>query len=170
MSPPKLPPSIGGSIEEHLFWGIFGKICPKFLCFNRDFEAVQKIRVLPPTVVSIFIPGSWASFSCFCGARRKLLRSPWNLVVCNLRSIQNSSRLSDGCIFFISRHSGWFSPRIDYYICLHLWNLGKEKTQPFTSLKVFVAFDSTKLCRKQQKQNKLTLSFLLHQKSSKFIY
>ena len=44
------PPSIGGSIEEHLFWGIFGKFCPKFLCFNRDFKAVQKIRVLPPTV------------------------------------------------------------------------------------------------------------------------
>ena len=57
--------------------------------------------------VSIFIPGSWASFPCFCGAHRKLLRSPWNLVVCNLRSIQNSSRLSDGCIFIISRHSRW---------------------------------------------------------------
>ena len=53
---------------------------------------------------------------------------------------------------------------------LHLWKLGKEKTLLFTSLKVFVVFDSTKVCWKQQKQNKQTLSFILHQKSSKSIY
>ena len=136
----------------------------------RNIGRINTVSDSAELLVSIFIPGSWASFPCFCGARRKLLRSPWNLVVCNLRSIQNSSRLSDGCIFFISRHSRCFSLRIDYYICLHLWNLGKENTHPFTSLKVFVAFDSTKLCWKQQTQNKQSHSFLLHQKSSKSIY
>ena len=42
------------------------------------------------------------------GSHRKLLRSLWNLVVYNLRSIQNSYRRSDGRIFIISIHSKWF--------------------------------------------------------------
>ena len=53
---------------------------------------------------------------------------------------------------------------------LHLWNLDEKNTTLFTSLKVFVVFDSTKVCWKQQKQNKQTLSLILHQKLSKSIY
>jgi len=47
--------------------------------------------------------------------------------------------------------------------------LGNEKTQLFIPMKVFVAFSSTKLCWKQQKQNNQTLNFILHQKTSKSI-
>ena len=50
MSPPKLPPSIGGSFEEHDFWSILARNSAKFLCFNRDFEVAPKIAVLPPRV------------------------------------------------------------------------------------------------------------------------
>ena len=57
-----------------------------------------------------------------------------------------------------------------HYSCIHLWELGKEKTVLFTSLKVFVVFDSTKMFGKQQKRNKQSHSFILHQKSSKSIY
>ena len=60
--------------------------------------------------------------------------------------------------------------RQTHHFCLHLWKLGKEKTLLFSSLKVFLVFDSTKVCWKQQKQNKQTLSFILHQKSSKTTY
>jgi len=45
----------------------------------------------------------------------------------------------------------------------------KRKTQLFTSLKVLVAFVSTKVCFKQKKQNKQTLNFVLHPKTSKSI-
>ena len=45
----------------------------------------------------------------------------------------------------------------------------EEKTQLFTSLNVFVAFISTKVCLKQKKQNKKTLNFVLHPKTSKSI-
>ena len=55
-----------------------------------------------------------------------------------------------------------FSPRYDFFFCLHFWNLDKEKTQLFTSLKVFVAFVSTKVCWKLKKQSKQTLNFILH--------
>jgi len=47
--------------------------------------------------------------------------------------------------------------------------LDKEKTQLFISLKVYVAFASTKVCWKQTKQNKQTLNFILHKKTSKSI-
>ena len=61
-------------------------------------------------------------------------------------------------------------PGTHIHVCLHLWKLGKEKTQLFTSLKVSVAFVSTKVYWKQNKQIKQTLNFVLHQKSSKSIY
>ena len=60
--------------------------------------------------------------------------------------------------------------RQTHHFCLHLWKLGKEKATLFTSLKVFVVFDSTKMFGNQQKRNKQTHSFILHQKSSKTIY
>ena len=50
MSPPKLPPSMGGSTEEPAAGGKFWQFGSKFLCFNRDFEVAQKIGVLPPRV------------------------------------------------------------------------------------------------------------------------
>ena len=50
MSPPKLPPSMGGSTEEPAAGGKFWQFGSKFLCFNRDFEVAEKIRVLPPRV------------------------------------------------------------------------------------------------------------------------
>ena len=50
MSPPKLPPSMGGSTEEPAAGGKFWQFGSKFLCFNRDFEVAEKIGVLPPRV------------------------------------------------------------------------------------------------------------------------
>ena len=54
-------------------------------------------------------------------------------------------------------------------VCLHLWNRDKKKPSFFISLRVFVILDSTKVCWNQRKGNKQTLSFILHQKSSKSI-
>ena len=47
---------------------------------------------------------------------------------------------------------------------------GQGKNTTFYFAESFCCFDSTKVCWKQQKQNKQTLSFILHQKLSKFIY
>ena len=51
---------------------------------------------------------------------------------------------------FFERHWSSTNSSVHKHICLHLWNLGKEKPALFTSRKVFVVFDSTKVCWKQQ--------------------
>ena len=65
MSPPKLPPSMGGSTEEPAAGGKFWQFGSKFLCFNRDFEVAKKIGVLPPRV-----GGSTGGLFCGVGGER----------------------------------------------------------------------------------------------------
>ena len=49
-SPAKLPPTQGGSTPQAKILRIFPYFGPKTLCFNRDFELIRKIGLLPPTV------------------------------------------------------------------------------------------------------------------------
>ena len=56
--PPKTPPYGGG---EHAAGENFEDFGPKTLCFNRDFELIRKIGMLPPTVGGT-LGGSFSSF------------------------------------------------------------------------------------------------------------
>ena len=56
--PPKTPPHSGG---EHAAGENFEDFDPKTLCFNRDFELIRKIGMLPPTVGGT-LGGSFSSF------------------------------------------------------------------------------------------------------------